>query len=71
MDEYIIDLVFDEETQKWYAQNDDIPILLEDDSVDCLIDRVKLAVPEMLELNKIPSAGKHLVIKMVSEAVLA
>ena len=61
MDEYIIDLVFDEETQKWYAQNDDIPILLEDDSVDCLTDRVKLAVPEMLELSKIPSAGTYLV----------
>ena len=51
MDEYIITIAFDDEAQRWYAQNDEIPIILEDDSIDALIDRVKLAVPEMLEIN--------------------
>ena len=71
MNEYTITIAFDDEAQKWYAQNDDIPILLEDDSIDILISRVKLAVPEMLEINNMPHTGIHLVFKMESEAVLA
>ena len=58
MDEYIITIAFDDEAQKWYAQNDDIPIILEDYSVDSLISRMKLAVPEMLEINNMPHTGK-------------
>ena len=54
MSEYIIELSFDDEAQKWYAQNGEIPIILEDFSLDLLINRVKLAVPEMLEINNLP-----------------
>ena len=71
MNEYIILIAFDDEAQKWFAQNDDIPILLEDYSIDTLISRVKLAAPEMLEINQMPHTGIHLVFKMESEAVLA
>ena len=71
MNEYEILLIWDDEAQRWYAQNDDIPILLEDDSLDTLISRVKLAAPEMLEINNRPYTGIHLVFKMESEAVLA
>ena len=71
MNEYEILLIWDDEAQRWYAQNDDIPILLEDDSLDALISRVKLAAPEMLEINNRPHTGIHLVFKMESEAVLA
>ena len=53
-DEYSIIVVFDDEAQKWYAQNDDIPIALEDNLLDTLINRVKLAAPEMLEMNNMP-----------------
>ena len=52
--EYTVTIAFDNETQRWYAQNDDIPIILEDDSVDKLIKRVKIAAPEMLEINNLP-----------------
>jgi len=71
MDEYVVTIAFDDEAQKWYAQNDDIPILLEDLSIDKLISRVKLAVPEMLELNNMPHTGFHLIFKMETEAVMA
>jgi hypothetical protein len=57
MHEYEIMLIWDEEAQRWYAQNNDIPIILEDDSLDVLISRVKFAVPEMLELNNMPHSG--------------
>jgi hypothetical protein len=51
MEEYTITITFDEEAAVWYALNDDIPIALESNSLDVLIERVKLAVPELLELN--------------------
>jgi len=70
MNEYTIDLVFDDETQKWYAQNDEIPIILEDFSLDTLINRVKLAVPEILELNNLPKTDIYLTFKMEPQAVL-
>jgi len=51
MEEYTVTITFDEEAAVWYAINNDIPIALESDSLDVLIKRVKLAVPELLELN--------------------
>ena len=71
MNEYTVTIAFDEEAQKWYAMNDDIPILLEDASLDTLISRVKLAAPEMLEINKLPCAGSCLIFKMEAQAVVA
>ena len=70
MKEYTVLLNWDDEAQKWYAQNDDIPILLEDYSLDTLMNRVKQAVPEMLELNKHPP-NACLLFKMEAQAVVA
>ena len=63
-------MAFDEEAQKWYAQNDDIPILLEDYSLDKLINRVKLATPEMLELNNMPRNNVKLLFKIETQTVM-
>jgi len=68
-DEYAVAIVFDDETQKWYAQNDDIPIILEDNSLETLISRVKLAVPEMLEINNMPRNGVKLSFTIEPQAV--
>ena len=70
MNEYTIALSFDDEAQKWFAQNDEIPIILEDFSLDKLINRVKLAVPEMLEINNLPKTDIYLAFKMETQAVL-
>ena len=51
MKEYIINLFWDEEAFVWVATNDDIPIVLESGSLDLLIERVRTATPELLELN--------------------
>ena len=66
----MIVLSFDDEVQKWYAQNDEIPITLEDFSLDTLINRVKLAVPEMLEMNNMPKTDVFLAFKMELQAVM-
>jgi hypothetical protein len=57
MSEYTIILSWDDEAAVWIAVNDDIPIALESGSLDVLIERVRSAVPEMLELNGKPYAN--------------
>jgi hypothetical protein len=49
--EYQIELLWDNEAGVWVATNDEIPIALNSPSMDELIERVRLAVPEMLEMN--------------------
>ena len=47
-----VKLVWDSESDRWYTETDDIPgLVLEAESFDRLVDRVRLAAPEMLELN--------------------
>lgn len=50
--EYIINLVWDNDADVWIATSDDIPgLVLESGSFDALLERVRFAVPELLELN--------------------
>jgi hypothetical protein len=51
--EYLINLFWDKEVFVWIATCDRIPLILESDSVEILIERVKLAIPELLCLNKV------------------
>ena len=51
MNEYEILLIWDDEARVWVAQNNDIPLALENGSLDLLMEQVRLAVPEILELN--------------------
>jgi len=48
----IVKLIWDDESCRWHTESDDIPgLLLESNSCDVLIERVRIAAPEMLELN--------------------
>lgn len=50
--EYRIDLLWDDDARVWVATSNDVPgLVLESGSVDALIERVKIAAPELLELN--------------------
>ena len=71
MDEYEILLVWDDEAARWVAENDDIPVALESDSLDVLIERVRIAVPELLELNGKNYVNAILNFKMERQAVMA
>ena len=45
-------LLWDDEANVWVATSEDIPgLVLEHSSFDVLAERVRLAAPEMLELN--------------------
>lgn len=50
--EYKISAHWDDEAQVWTATSDDIPgLCLESPSFDALVEKVKFAAPELLELN--------------------
>ena len=49
---YNVKLTWDNEANVWVATSDDIPgLVLESNSYDALIEKVKIASPELLELN--------------------
>lgn len=51
--EYIVNLIWDNEANVWIAQSEDIPgLVLESGSFDALLERVRFAIPELLELNQ-------------------
>lgn len=59
--EYIINLNWDNEAGVWVATSDDIPgLVLESGSFDALLERVRFAVPELLELNHTNNANLNL-----------
>ena len=71
MIEYTVILSWDDEAAVWIAENDDIPIALESDSLDTLIERVRNATPELLELNGKNHANISLQFKMELQTVVA
>lgn len=54
MSEAMINMVWDAEACVWFATSDDVPgLVLESDSFDILVERVRMAVPELAELNHV------------------
>jgi hypothetical protein len=50
--DYRIKMLWDNEASVWIATSDDVPgLILESGSFDALIERVRFAIPELLELN--------------------
>ncbi len=66
MQELLIKLTWDADARVWIAESDDVPgLVLESGSFDALVERVRVAVPELLELNGNAPAPVRL--RMVSE----
>ena len=52
MSDYNIQMTWDAEAAVWIATSDDVPgLALESGSFDALVERVKYAIPELMELN--------------------
>lgn len=52
--EYVVNFTWDNEADVWIATSKDIPgLVLESGSFDELIERVRFAIPELLELNAV------------------
>ena len=54
--DYRIELLWDPDACVWVATSKDVPgLVLESGSYDALIERVRYAIPELLELNSKPT----------------
>ncbi|MBE6659289.1 MAG: DUF1902 domain-containing protein [Ruminococcaceae bacterium] len=63
---YRINMLWDAEAGVWVATSDDIPgLVLESGSFDALLERVRFAAPELLELNS--ETGKELYLTFVAD----
>ncbi len=49
--EYTVTFTWDDDAGVWTAINDDIPLALESNSFDALIEKVKVCAAEILVLN--------------------
>ncbi len=59
--EYKIKFIWDEEAGVWIATSDDVPgLVLESGSFDALVERVRYAIPELLELNSRKASSYNL-----------
>jgi len=66
MSEYKIKFLWDPEASVWIATSDDVPgLVLESGSFYLLVERVRYAVPELLEMNGI--AQSEVPLYIVSE----
>ena len=66
MEELLITLTWDSDAAVWIAESNDVPgLVLESGSFDALIERVRVTVPELLELNG--TAPVPVQLRMVSE----
>lgn len=65
--EYAINLSWDEEAAVWIATSENVKgLILESGSMDALIERVRLVIPELLSLNE-RSTGKPISLCFRSE----
>jgi len=50
--EYTVSLTWDDEAYVWLASSEDVPgLALESGSLDALMERVKFAIPDLLDLK--------------------
>jgi hypothetical protein len=69
---YAIKVTWDDEARVWIATSPDLPgLVLESGSVDALIERVKIAVPELLEIEKARCEGVSLGFNVTRQLVVA
>jgi len=72
MTEYYIILTWDDEASVWIAESDDIPgLILESPSFDNLIERVKIAVPDLIKNDGKTQSQARLHFKAERFAVVA
>jgi hypothetical protein len=56
-----VKLIWDGEARIWYTETDDVPgLVLQSSSFDALVERVRVAAPEMLEENKNYTGPVHI-----------
>ena len=58
MKPYFIPAEWDDEVEVWVATSDDVPgLVAESDTIEALVLKLKILVPELLEANGIAASG--------------
>lgn len=66
---YNVKLIWDSEASVWVATSDDVPgLVLESNSYDALIEKVKVAIPELIDIS---GDNKSRTINFISERLEA
>ena len=69
---YKIQIVWDDEARVWIATSEDLPgLVLESGSVDALIERVRVAASELLEIDEKRREGTSLNFNIARQMVVA
>ena len=70
---YKIKFHWDSDAKVWIATCQDVPgLILESDSFDTLLERVRIAIPELLELNNKKQSEYNLIFETIrTDRVLA
>ena len=72
MTEITVILSWDEESSVWIAESQDLPgLILESGSFDALVERVKYAIPDLLELGGVKHVQTKIHFKAERLAVVA
>jgi len=71
-DAYLVHAMWDAEVSVWVATSEDVPgLVVEADTMETLIEKLQVMIPELLELNGIlPSAYEAVPFHLLSEADL-
>jgi len=68
---YVINFLWDDEASMWVAESENIQgLVLESGSLDALLEKVKVAVPELLQLNNELKQNINLLIHMERRVVI-
>lgn len=54
--EYLINVSWDEESNRWMGFNDQLPVAFDADTLEELIRKIRLAASDMIEMNHLPPA---------------
>ena len=70
---YKINMLWDDESDVWIATSDDVPgLVLESGSFAALVERLKIAVPELIQLNgKTPPTCSLRILAQRDEPIVA
>ncbi len=57
--QFHVHAIWDDEAKVWVAESNDLPgLVAEADTVEALLEKLKVLVPELVELNLGPGLGK-------------
>lgn len=67
---YTVTAFWDAEAEVWVASSEDVPgLATEADTMEALVAKLKVMVPELLELNHVGRTGADVPLRVISERI--